>query len=172
MGSLATKQPWDRLEDETDKAWEAFVYYREQLNVSLADLADDQYWDMPGKLTVLERWSSKYNWVARRRAFHSWLDQQRQLKKMQTFAELDELAMKEAKGVLEAMIGKAKGEKEFFDADPRAGKDVLDRLGWTRKKVEDSKPGLHASLELDFTGMSLQDLVEAFLKLKKEASNG
>lgn len=58
---MAEVQPWERQEDDTPKAWEAFVVYRDMEKRSLAKVADE----LGKSVKLIERWSAKYNWQSR-----------------------------------------------------------------------------------------------------------
>jgi hypothetical protein len=58
--------PWQRLEEETDPAWEAFRCYRDLgLERSIAKVAGELDKSVP----LMERWSSKHRWVMRSTTF-------------------------------------------------------------------------------------------------------
>lgn len=57
---------WDRQEDETDKAYEAFAIYRDMGNertaISVAEQLHKSY-------TLIRRWKTRYTWEDRARAY-------------------------------------------------------------------------------------------------------
>ncbi len=67
------RQPWERLEQESDSAFEAFAMYRDMgADRSLAKVGRQV-----GKhKTLMERWSSKYSWGLRCRGWDEELDRQ------------------------------------------------------------------------------------------------
>ena len=71
MARKPKKQPYERQEDETIKAFEAFCIYR--------DLGSDRsivkVREKCGKaIRLLERWSSKYDWVERAQSYDDEMD--------------------------------------------------------------------------------------------------
>ncbi len=62
---------WDRSPEESPQAWQAFQVYRDTgAERSLAKTAD-----AVGKsVALMERWSSRHDWVRRADAFDVWLD--------------------------------------------------------------------------------------------------
>jgi hypothetical protein len=70
---MGTKQAWDRLPGEPDKAWAAFCSYRD-MPVSGRSIKAAQELQTGKKLKTRQpsrhwlSWSSKWNWVARARA--------------------------------------------------------------------------------------------------------
>lgn len=68
-----TSNPWDRRPEETDKAWIAFVYYRDSKPRSL-EVTAKECGGTAGKLRVVQGWSGKHEWVSRCHAYDSWID--------------------------------------------------------------------------------------------------
>ncbi|USK72669.1 hypothetical protein [Peribacillus asahii] len=67
----AKKQPYERQEGESTKAFEAFSIYRDMgIERSLAKVGQQ----LEKSTTLLSRWSSKWNWVERVRAFDDEMD--------------------------------------------------------------------------------------------------
>lgn len=67
------RRMWDQRPDETGKAWEAFVLYREMGQVgrgisAVANLLGKQY-------LVIKRWRDKYDWNIRVAAYDKMLDE-------------------------------------------------------------------------------------------------
>jgi hypothetical protein len=59
-------EPWERLVDETPKAWEAFVVYRDMGPArSLQKVAKK----LKKSKTLIDRWSSEHAWVIRARGW-------------------------------------------------------------------------------------------------------
>lgn len=68
-------QPWDRQPGETDKAWQAFVPYRDLPSGKRSiKVACDAIGGTAGKYRQMELWSSKNQWVARVAAWDAHLD--------------------------------------------------------------------------------------------------
>lgn len=70
MGNL-----WDRLENETAKAYAAFAVYRDLGPLRSLVRARDKLGKRPGYETLLGRWSRRYNWVERAQAWDAHLDE-------------------------------------------------------------------------------------------------
>lgn len=73
-GDEAEAAPWERLPDESGKAYHAFCYYlRDGHWRSLRKVADviDKGVSYEKQL---EKWSAKYNWFDRAQAFDTWVD--------------------------------------------------------------------------------------------------
>ena len=72
-------QVWEKQPFDTNKSWAAFVIYRDfsHSERTLAKVAE-----LLGKSdTLIERWSTKYDWVARVREYDVWIDRQTSQKK-------------------------------------------------------------------------------------------
>lgn len=83
MAKGNTPEPWERREDETSRAYEAFCTYR--------DIGPGRSIAKTGQLlgknqTTLEQWSSKYGWVKRAAA---WDDEQERIER--TTAQKEQL---------------------------------------------------------------------------------
>lgn len=123
---------WEPLEGETEAAYQAFLLYLDGgAGYSLRKLAEDHFPDSPGKLRVLEEWSSTYSWVKRRLDYIHELEAERQGRLEDVRKECEDLLADKAKELTEALITAAIATK-----DPRLLKDALDRVGVTRKKAD------------------------------------
>ena len=92
-GALPEK-PWERLEKETDPAWQAFCAYRDLgPNRSTAKAAR-----LVGKSKkLMDGWSSKHEWVRRVRAWEDLIDKQKRE------AQLDEVGKMQRRHIQLAM---------------------------------------------------------------------
>jgi hypothetical protein len=108
---IRTNSPliWNRLGNESDQAYEAFALYRDQGPVRSQERVSKEL----GKTTVLiSRWSSKYNWVQRVRAFDQYLDLQvsreaekRYIKSIAEFRERQrDLALKLSEAAVKLLV--------------------------------------------------------------------
>lgn len=71
MGRKPKRQPFERQEGETKKAFEAFVEYRNMgLDRSIAKVGEK----LGKSVSLLERWSSKYDWVERAQSYDAEMD--------------------------------------------------------------------------------------------------
>lgn len=84
--ALAERQPWDRQEDESSKAFEAFVLYRDMGSQrSLMKVAQSLHETSPRKGTVesvkthLAQWSVRHKWVERIEAYEIAEDRRQRL---------------------------------------------------------------------------------------------
>jgi hypothetical protein len=69
---------WERQEGETTKAYAAFCAYRDYgIDRSIQKVVN-KYIENAWSMTLLLRWSAKYNWVKRCVAFDSYMDKERQ----------------------------------------------------------------------------------------------
>ena len=86
-----TDKPWERQEGESEKAFEAFAIYKDMgANRSIQMVGQKL-----GKSRVLiERWSSRWNWVERARAYDNVLEK-----------EAEAAAIKERKEMLKRHVG-------------------------------------------------------------------
>lgn len=114
---------WERLDRETDRAFEAFQIYRDMRAVerSLQNVADDL-----GHNTKrhIERWSSENDWQDRVRAYDQWQDRRRQEQRQQAIDEAYERLADNLDEIMRVAINRA-----VNDGDVRMLKDLLDRGG-------------------------------------------
>ena len=75
MTNTNTPQPWDRRQDESSKAYEAFCIYRDMgIQRSLSKVAEK----LQKSATLINRWSREKNWVKRAEA---WDDEQERIER-------------------------------------------------------------------------------------------
>jgi hypothetical protein len=68
---MAIKQPFDRLEGESSKAFEAFSVYRDLgVNRSTEQVAQR----LSKSIAIIQRWSGLHNWVVRATAYDDYID--------------------------------------------------------------------------------------------------
>lgn len=72
-----TARPWHRQPGETDKAFLAFVTYRDLGAERSIPAAMKTYGEPAGNLRYWEGWSSRYDWVQRAAAYDAHLDEVR-----------------------------------------------------------------------------------------------
>jgi hypothetical protein len=68
---------WERLPDETDKAFAAFCVYRDLSSGRSIEKVQEKLGKNAGYIRVLYDWSSKNKWVDRVKAYDDYLDSQR-----------------------------------------------------------------------------------------------
>lgn len=74
---MAARQAWDRLDDESTKAYEAFAVYRDLgVNRRLDDVAAK----LNKSTTIMGRWSSQYDWVNRAAAYDDYIEAKARIK--------------------------------------------------------------------------------------------
>lgn len=67
-------KPWHRQPGETPKSFHAFMLYRDMLPKERSmERVAEKLGKVPGYRLLLEKWSSRYHWVARARANDSYL---------------------------------------------------------------------------------------------------
>lgn len=69
---MATKE-WERQPDESVKAYEAFSVYRD---LGVKRRLDDVATKLSKSTTIMGRWSSQYNWIARVTAYDDYIDRE------------------------------------------------------------------------------------------------
>ena len=75
MAKVNTPEPWERQQDETSKAYEAFTVYRDLgTNRSITKTSQT----LNKNRTTIAEWSTKYDWVKRAAAWDSEQDRIRQ----------------------------------------------------------------------------------------------
>lgn len=97
------RQPWDRIEGETDFAWQAFVTFR---NLGPGRTAKAAAAALNKATTTLQRWSAANDWQLRARAWDAYCDARDQ--------ERDE-------------VERAEGRKSMYERQARVGKQLWER---------------------------------------------
>lgn len=110
---MSNKIPGGRINDETSKAYDAFIMYRDMEERSLRQLAQtlaEKEGGKPGaKQGQLEVWSSKYNWVKR---CAEWDEYQDEIVRKNQLKEIQKMATEQARlGKLLQSKGAQKFEK-------------------------------------------------------------
>lgn len=141
--SSPESQTWERLPNETDKAFAAFCQYLElgpdrsigqahQRQNSGKTAAKSRWW---------EEWSSQYDWVARARAFDSWEWQQKLETRQQAIEVSRQLLIDSTLRAAEDLVAVASNHQECDSVRLKAILEVLDRSGvGAVKTVEVSGP--------------------------------
>lgn len=65
--SLSVREPWERLPEESDRAWQAFVMYRDSEKRSLTEIAQSSQFDC--SVSNVSRWCVLHRWRDRAFAF-------------------------------------------------------------------------------------------------------
>lgn len=74
---MAKKREWEQRDAEPSRAYQAFLAYRDMgPGRSLAGSLDPGG-DRPEVLRTIERWSSRYRWIERCRAWDAWIQRER-----------------------------------------------------------------------------------------------
>jgi hypothetical protein len=123
-----TIQPWERLEDESNPAWEAFMHYRDLgLGRSLARVASA----LGKSTTLIERWSARDGWIARCEAWDREQDRLWHLQQQQSRKEMSDRHVKVAR----AFMGKVVKRLNDLKPEELSPKDLSTWLE-TAAKVE------------------------------------
>lgn len=130
---MPEKKPWDRLPNETTKAYGAFCDYIELgPERSITKLAQSR--NKPGTRSWLGHWSSKYKWAKRVKAF----DKDQQESHIETHKQTLEGARKmiadRVEDLTSAMLSIATGKIEAKPGQVTALQMALNRVGLTEMK--------------------------------------
>lgn len=82
------RRPWERLPEETPKAWRAFCVFRDLGPTRTLARAAQALGLRPASVRRLEEWSSRYRWVERALAYDEWLDAQRRAEREAAVREM------------------------------------------------------------------------------------
>lgn len=159
-----TDKPWERQKGESDKAYEAFVTYRDMgTNRSIRAVAQK----LSKSRTQIGKWSSGWEWTERVRAYDNELEKEARAKAVKDRKEMTDrhikIAMQLQKKALEALTS--------LEAEAMTPKDIkefikmatdLERLNRTLE--EESGRSSEAST-------SLADAVIAAYQKRKEEGN-
>ena len=138
MKQLPTKKPWEKWPTETDLAYSYLVSYMEMGPERSLPKVCQKHTKKDSYLTQLKRWSSKYNWMDRCRAY----DEHLILKSLQNRAQLIDIAHARMLNLLEKaldtyeeilllddVIYVGEGSTTTMNDRIKVVKDILDRLG-------------------------------------------
>jgi hypothetical protein len=104
---------WERQDEESDPAWEAFALYRDMgLFRSLSKVAADVGKD----LSLIKGWSRKHSWVIRCRAWDAELDKQDRATVIEARRQMRDRHLELAKDVQDRVVTAL----ELFDAETLA----------------------------------------------------
>lgn len=160
---------FDRLPKESTKAWEAFVYYRNLGSDRSLDKVRRQYSDKPSYMALVARWSSRYSWVKRARAFDDYIERKSRIQlesrlplweaRREASLEANLLLAAQIRNRLQEMINhpllrqvtRVEGEKTVHVTEP---------AGWTWNTIVN---GAKAVAELE-AGTIAEGLMEADLE--------
>lgn len=110
-------KPWERQDGETNKQFEAFVVYRDMENRSLRKVA--AHFGKSGAL--IDRWSSKNNWVDRSAA---WDNEKDRIARQEQIKEIRKMRERHAKGAT-VMFAKALEGLKNLKPDELTAKDIV-----------------------------------------------
>lgn len=80
-----SEHPWERLKGETQKAFAAFVLYRDMgTNRSVTKVSQE----LSKSISLIKRWSARWEWVRRIDLYHLYLDRQRQSQILEDVREM------------------------------------------------------------------------------------
>jgi hypothetical protein len=115
---------WERLPNESSKAYQAFCYYRDlgtgrgldkALTSANRKLTNHAWWG---------KWMSKYNWVERARAYDDYLEQEKRKEQEKAILEMVERHTKEAMALQQKALERLKS----LDPNELSTRDVLNYL--------------------------------------------
>ena len=109
-------EPWEMLESDTPKSWEAFVVYRDMEKRSLAKVADE----LGKSVKLIERWSQKHNWVERVAA---WEAEQDRILRIEMKRGIGQMRKRHA-DLAVRILEKAAAALEMIPADEVKASDV------------------------------------------------
>lgn len=126
-------QPWERQENESDVAFEAFKTYRDMgAERSLASVGKK----LGKSQTLMERWSSNYSWVDRAR---SWDDEQDRILRNEQIKDIKRMRQRHADLAVEMLAKALEGLKRL---DPEELNAVsIGRLVEVASKLEQKSRG-------------------------------
>lgn len=114
---------WERLPEESSKAYEAFCIYRDLgVDRSIEKTAKSRL--KPGSYSWLRNWSSKYNWVERARAYDDYLEREKRKEREKAILEMMDRHIKETM----ALQQKALERLKTLNPDELTPRDVLNYL--------------------------------------------
>lgn len=130
----AKRKPWERLENESAKAYLAFCNYLELgTKRSIVQLTGGN----PSKRRWLERWSAKFQWVERTTASDTQHLESRLSARDSILKKLQVAALEEAPRAFETLVGIARGEVPAFRDQVKAITIILDRVGFVELPPEE-----------------------------------
>jgi len=96
MNDIIEHKPWQRRQDESAKAFHAFIFYRDMLSKERSlEKVLDKCKGKPSYYRHLARWSSRYEWVNRATAHDDYLDEVRAESQVHNIKEMAERQAKE-----------------------------------------------------------------------------
>lgn len=129
-------ESWKKREDETAKSWAAFVIYRDLGPARSIAAAVEEMGRPPGYARWAEKWSVRYDWVARAEAFDAWEDEQRQAQRQLAREEARDVFVEAARELARRLVKLALSDG-VTSAQVMAAKAALDRAGVTVPKEVD-----------------------------------
>ena len=109
--------PWERREDESTKAYEAFCIYRDMgIQRSLSKVAEE----LQKSDTLMGRWSRTYDWVERAA---QWDSEQDRVARQQQLDEIKKMRKRHA-GLASTMLLKAAEALQLLHPDEIKAQDV------------------------------------------------
>ena len=130
------------------KAWRSYALHRSKGKKKLGANPSDQF----------KRWCSKNIWRERVAAWDEHVDSVRRSQKIAAIVEAEDIMVLNAKFIMEAAVEKA------LEGDPRATKDLLDRLGVKRTPSESEASKL--SLSMNYTSITTKELIAIVQQIK------
>lgn len=135
MPKRGEEKPWERQENESAQAYEAFIAYLNQG----ADRSIRAVGQTLGKSRALvERWSAAYSWVARARAYDA------ELQRQAYEAAVKEQKRMAARHIKLAVAMQTKAVEALNELDPKAldAKDIVAMMREAAKLERETRAGL------------------------------
>lgn len=131
-------KPWNKQKGESSKAFGAFRLYREMGAARSIPKVRDAMGKDSGYDRWLEKWSSKFDWVARSEAFDAFEDEQKQAERQAAREAARDVLVNNAMALANKLVALALGNgKGLTSAQVAALRDALDRAGVSVPKKVD-----------------------------------
>lgn len=132
------KEIWLRRKDETAKAFEAFCLYRDygsQRSFAQVIREEGLKETMTGQWS---RWSEKYGWVNRVKAYDNHLEEIRRMEKEKAFSDREEQHLKITKKIMDIIEKKL----DTFDPEELSQNNLMD---WLKEGISIERSGFGKS---------------------------
>lgn len=145
LTKMHPRDPWERIDGETDKAWAAFRAYRDAGPLRRRIAVARKFYDRPDLKATPATWSGwarKYDWRGRIEAYDAFLVEQARHRQDAIATALKDAILMRAQDIAETVAMGATGEMELTRTQLDAAKFCLTALGVSApKQLEISGPG-------------------------------
>jgi hypothetical protein len=179
---MTDNQPWSRQLDESGKAFDAFCAYRDLMPRERSlQVVSQKYAKSEHYINQLKRWSSRYHWVGRVKAYDT------RMAEVRCQASEDSAKEMAERQVREAMALQTAGLQKFIDKVGNVREEVVANLrerdaimaiteGAKLERMARGQPGEIQRQELDLdmqTVRELKDFAQRLLEQqRKELTDG